>query len=141
MAENQPEPSSSNIPELPPEPGGPAQSSGVGRFLERAVQVIVGPARRITDPHLFHKISLAAFLAWFGLGADGLSSSAYGPEAAFNALDGNTFLAIPLALLTALTVVIIAGSYLRIIERFPAGGGGYVVATKLLGPGAGLMSG
>jgi len=30
---------------------------------------------------------------------------------------------------------------MRIIERFPAGGGGYVVATKLLGPGAGLMSG
>ena len=142
MAEHQPEgPTSSNIPELPPEPGGPAQVSGLVRFLQRALQIIVGPARRITDPHLFHKISLAAFLAWVGLGADGLSSSAYGPEAAFHALQGNTFLAIPLAIMTALTVVIIAGSYMRIIERFPAGGGGYVVATKMLGPGAGLMSG
>ncbi|HEY2923435.1 MAG TPA: amino acid permease, partial [Candidatus Eisenbacteria bacterium] len=142
MAEHQPEgPTPSNIPELPPEPGGPAQVSGFLRFLQRAFEVIIGPARRITDPHLFHKISLAAFLAWVGLGADGLSSSAYGPEAAFHALGENTFLAIPLAIMTALTVVVIAVSYMRIIERFPAGGGGYVVATKLLGPAAGLVSG
>src|SRR4051812_23482658 len=31
-------------------------------------------------------MSLIAFLAWVGLGADGLSSSAYGPEEAFKAL-------------------------------------------------------
>ena len=31
-------------------------------------------------------IALAAFIAWVGLGADGLSSSAYGPEGAFKAL-------------------------------------------------------
>src|SRR5689334_21934593 len=145
MAEHQPEDPTPSIPELPPEPGPPpggtVQPSGLLRFLERTAEVIVGPARRITDPHLFHKISLAAFLAWVGLGADGLSSSAYGPEAAFNALQGNTFLAIPLALLTAVTVVVIAVSYMRIIERFPAGGGGYVVATKLLGPTAGPVSG
>src|SRR5258705_10599898 len=136
MAEHQPEgPTSSNIPELPPEPGGPAQTSGLLRFLERAFQGVVGPARRITDPHLFHKISLAAFLAWVGLGADGLSSSAYGPEAAFRALGENTFLAIPLSILTAFTVVAIAGSDMRIIERFPAAGAGYGVAPNLLGPG------
>src|SRR5262249_14825401 len=29
----------------------------------------------------------------------------------------------------------------RIIEHFPFGGGGYVVATRLLGPGAGVVSG
>jgi len=28
-------------------------------------------------------ISLVAFLAWIGLGADGLSSSCYGPEETF----------------------------------------------------------
>jgi amino acid transporter len=110
-------------------------------FIKRAFALIIGPARALTDPNLFHKISLAAFLAWVGLGADGLSSSAYGPDAAFRALHGNTFLAIPLAILTAITVVVIASSYMRIIERFPAGGGGYVVATKLLGPSAGLVSG
>ena len=33
------------------------------------------------------------FLAWVGLGADGLSSSAYGPEEAFRALGEHTYLA------------------------------------------------
>lgn len=142
MAEHpQEEPTPRNIPELPPDQGGPVQVGPLSRFFRRAFELIIGPARRITDPSLFHKISLAAFLAWVGLGADGLSSSAYGPEAAFRALGDNTFLAIPLAILTAVTVVVIAVSYMRIIERFPAGGGGYVVASKLLGPGAGLMSG
>jgi L-asparagine transporter-like permease len=142
MTEHQPEGSTpSNIPELPPEPGGPAQASGVTRFLRRAFEFVIGPARRITDPHLFHKLSLAAFLAWVGLGADGISSSAYGPEAAFRALGDNTFLAIPLAILTAVTVSVIAASYIHIIERFPSGGGGYVVASKLLSPVAGLVSG
>jgi len=135
------EPPPSRIPELPPEPGGPAEPPRLFRLIGRFLEFAIGPARRITDPAIFHKISLAAFLAWVGLGADGLSSSAYGPEAAFHALEGNTFLAIPLALVTALTVGIIAVSYMRIIERFPAGGGGYVVATKLLGPGSGLVSG
>src|SRR6266850_5951832 len=138
----QDEPAPSNIPEPPPDPQPPQDFEPAGfRLLRQAFAFVVGPARALTDPQLFHKISLAAFLAWVGLGADGLSSSAYGPEAAFRALGENTFLAIPLSILTAFTVVVIAVSYMRIIERFPAGGGGYVVATKLLGPGAGLVSG
>jgi len=119
----------------------PAKASGVTRFFRRAFEFVIGPARRITDPQLFHKLSLAAFLAWVGLGADGISSSAYGPEAAFRALGNNTFLAIPLAILTAVTVSVIAASYIHIIQRFPSGGGGYVVASKLLSPVAGLVSG
>src|SRR5690349_24482769 len=122
MAElTQDEPAPSNIPEPPPDPPPPQHFEPAGfRFLRRAFEVVIGPARRLTDPHLFQKISLAAFLAWVGLGADGLSSSAYGPEASFLALHGNDFLAIPLAIVTAVTVVIIAASYMRIIERFPA---------------------
>jgi amino acid transporter len=135
------EPAPPVIPELPSGPDGPRPESRWAGALSRVTQIVIGPARRISDPALFHKISLAAFLAWVGLGADGLTSSSYGPEAAFLALRGNVFLAIPLAMMTALTVFIIAASYMRIIERFPAGGGGYVVATKLLGPGAGLVSG
>ncbi|MEK7348081.1 MAG: APC family permease [Candidatus Eisenbacteria bacterium] len=136
------DPSPAPLPGPPPgAPLPPYEEPAPVRFLKRAWAVIIGPARRITDPALFHKITLAAFLAWVGLGADGLSSSAYGPEAAFLALGEHTFLAIPLAVMVALTVMVIAASYIRIIERFPAGGGGYVVATKLLGPGAGLVSG
>jgi len=138
----QDEPDYSAIPEPPTGPPPPEHIElRALRFIKSAFAFIIGPARALTDPQLFHKISLAAFLAWVGLGADGLSSSAYGPDAAFRALHENTFLAIPLAILTAITVVVIAASYMRIIERFPAGGGGYVVATKLLGPSAGLVSG
>ena len=46
-----------------------------------------------------------------------------------------------LVLLTAGTVFIISASYSQIIELFPTGGGGYLVATKLLGSRAGLVSG
>ena len=50
-------------------------------------------------------------------------------------------MAVLLALATALTVFIISYAYSRIIEHFPSGGGGYVVATKLLGPSFGVVSG
>ncbi|MBI3725798.1 APC family permease [bacterium] len=109
-------------------------------------ELVIGPPKDPRDQQVFHKISLIAFLAWVGLGADGLSSSAYGPEEAFKALlhrtDADyTFLAVFLAAATALTVFIISYTYSRIIEQFPFGGGGYVVATKLLGPKAGVVSG
>ena len=102
---------------------------------------LVGRPRSVEDPGVFHHVSLVAFLAWVGLGADGLSSSSYGPEESFKALGSHVALAPFLALATALTVVIIAAAYSRIIEHFPFGGGGYVVATRLLGPAAGVVSG
>ncbi len=86
-------------------------------------------------------MSLVAFLAWVGLGSDGLSSSCYGPEEAFIALGPHQYLAVFLALLMALTVFIISASYCQTIDQFPTGGGGYLVATKLLGRDAGLVSG
>ena len=102
---------------------------------------VLGKPRDVHDPKLFHQISLIAFLAWVGLGADGLSSSAYGPDESFRAIAAHPQLAIFLALATAATVGIISLAYSRLIEHFPAGGGGYVVATKLLGPYFGLVSG
>lgn len=104
-------------------------------------RALLGGPKDIADPDLFHALSLAAFLAWVGLGADGLSSSSYGPEEAFKNLGEHQYLAVFLALLTAFTVIIIAAAYSKIIEHFPFGGGGYVVATRLLGPRAGLISG
>jgi amino acid transporter len=102
---------------------------------------LLGGRRDIYDPKLFHKVSLIAFMAWVGLGADGLSSSAYGPEEAFKGLGEHKELIPFLALATALTVFIISYAYSRIIEHFPFGGGGYVVATKLLGAPFGVVSG
>jgi amino acid transporter len=104
-------------------------------------ELILGKPKDPLDPRVFHQISLIAFLAWVGLGADGLSSSAYGPEEAYLALGQHFYLALPLAILTAVTVFVISASYSQIIELFPTGGGGYLVATKLLGAKAGLVSG
>ena len=110
-------------------------------FLSKIKKIIFGPARNIHDPSIGHKISLIALLAWVGLGADGLSSSAYGPEEAFRNLGQHTYLAVLLVFATAATVFIISYAYSRIIEHFPTGGGGYVVATELLGKSAGVVSG
>ena len=102
---------------------------------------VLGRTRDVRDPKVFHTVSLIAFFAWVGLGADGLSSSSYGPEEMFKALGEHTSLAVALALAAAFTVTVISLAYSRIIDRFPFGGGGYVVATKLLGPEAGVVSG
>ena len=103
--------------------------------------VFIGRAKSPLDHDVFHKMALIAFLAWIGLGADGLSSSCYGPEAAFLALQGHTYLSIFVALATVVTVFLIGASYSQIIELFPTGGGGYLVASKLLSPNVGMISG
>src|SRR6185436_14242149 len=72
---------------------------------------------------------------------DGLSSSAYGPDEAYRALGSHTHLALILILMTTITIVVISIAYSNLIEHFPGGGGGYLVATKLLGEKAGLVSG
>jgi amino acid transporter len=86
-------------------------------------------------------IALIALLAWIGLGADGLSSSCYGPEEAFLALGDHRHLGLYMAIATAATVFIIAVAYNQVIELFPSGGGGYKVASNLIGPYTGLVSG
>src|SRR5499425_2058071 len=118
------------------------QTQVMGANEKRTVgEILIGRARNIRDPEVFHHISLIAFLAWVGLGSDGLSSSCYGPEEAFLALGHHQYLAVFLAMLMALTVFIISASYSQTIDQFPSGGGGYLVATKLLGRHAGLVSG
>ena len=109
-------------------------------WTARVKRFLIGGKREL-HPGVFHKVSLIAFLAWVGLGADGLSSSAYGPEEAFKQLGSHTYLAVALALATAFTVFVISYAYSRIIEHFPLGGGGYVVASRLLGQKAGVVSG
>ncbi|OHE16829.1 MAG: amino acid transporter [Syntrophobacterales bacterium GWC2_56_13] len=110
-------------------------------FYERLRRRFIGAPRDINEPSLFHKISLIPILAWIGLGADGLSSSSYGPEEAFKALGPHTYLAIFIAIATALTVFIIAYAYSRIIEHFPYGGGGYIVSTHTISSSAGVIAG
>jgi hypothetical protein len=119
--------------------GGPDGSQP--RLADRVKTVLVGKPRDLRDQSVFQHVSLVAFLAWVGLGADGLSSSCYGPSEAFHNLQGHHHLAVFLAIATILTVVVISRCYSHIIEEFPSGGGGYLVASKLLGRPAGVVSG
>jgi hypothetical protein len=110
---------------------------GTKRISEVFLGARLDPFSRETQRH----IALIAFLAWIGLGADGLSSSCYGPEEAFLALGEHRHLGLYMAVATAVTVFIIAVAYNQVIELFPSGGGGYKVATSLIGPYTGLVSG
>src|SRR5947208_17105882 len=98
---------------------------------EKIKQLFLGKRKDPLDPHVFHNLSLIAFFAWVGLGADGLSSSCYGPEEAFLALGDYTHLAIFLAIAVAITVFILSSSYSQVIEPFLLHGAGSLVAAKL----------
>ena len=110
------------------------QSTEGFSFSYRLKNTFIGEARAIQDQGLFHKLTLVAFFAWIGLGADGVSSSCYGPEEAFRNLQGHPSLAIFVALGTVFTIIIISSSYNQIVQLFPHGGGGYLVGSKLLSP-------
>ncbi|HYM82488.1 MAG TPA: APC family permease [Candidatus Limnocylindria bacterium] len=117
---------------------------GATRFapvLDRWRGVLLGAPKNFFDPRIHHHLALVAFFAWVGLGSDGLSSSAYGPQQAYLHLGGHYHLALYLVIAMVLTVFLISASYSQIIELFPSGGGGYLVATNLLGPTPGIVSG
>ncbi len=110
-------------------------------LAEKIRRFLIGSPKNLEDRSIFHHLSLIPLLAWVGLGADGLSSSSYGPAEAFQALGEHTYIAVGLAALMAFTVFVISAAYRRIIEEFPHGGGGYVVASHLLGHHVGVVSG
>ncbi|MGA1977490.1 MAG: APC family permease [Bacteroidales bacterium] len=110
-------------------------------FAGKLKDTFIGKAKAIQDKKIFQKLSLVAFFAWIGLGADGISSSCYGPEEAFRNLQGHPSLAIFVALGTVITISVISTSYNQIIRLFPHGGGGYLVGSKLISPVVGMISG
>ncbi|MBI5490378.1 MAG: APC family permease [Deltaproteobacteria bacterium] len=107
----------------------------------RVRRALIGAPKDLKAPGALHKLSLIALLAWVGLGADGLSSSAYGPDEAFRQLGEHRGMAVFIALAMVVTVLVISYGYSRIIEQFPSGGGGYLVASKILGGPVGVVSG
>lgn len=114
---------------------------GNKNFVGKIKNIFIGNARDLSDNSIFSKISLIAFFAWIGLGSDPLSSSCYGPEEIYRNLSGHTNLALIVALITVLTIFIISTSYIQIIKLFPNGGGGYMVASRLISPSVGMISG
>lgn len=87
-------------------------------------------------------IGPAAGIPIFGL--DGLSSAAYGPEAALTLLLPLGFAGVhyivPITLAIVVLLVILYFSYSQTIEAYPHGGGSFTVATENLGEGAGLLA-
>jgi len=85
---------------------------------------------------------------WAGipiLGLDGLSSSAYGPEAALTLLvplgaAGLVWIG-PITLVILVLLLLLYLSYRQTIGAYPQGGGSYTVAKENLGTGAGLLAG
>src|SRR3990167_2577641 len=110
-------------------------------LIKKTKQLLFGHPLNPFNPTILRHVSLVAFLAWVGLGADGLSSSLYGPEEAYIALGVHTDFALYIAIATAITVFVISLGYNQVIELFPSGGGGYKVASQLLGSHLGLISG
>ena len=79
--------------------------------------------------------------AWVAVGACGLASIAFGPEESFKALGDSRHLLMFLGLLSAFSILLVSLTYFRVTELFPKGGGGYAMATNLLGPRVGLIAG
>jgi hypothetical protein len=89
----QPEPQATEA-SVPASPPGSADTDRSARGLARLKAALFGRARDLHDSSIFHQVSLIPFLAWVGLGADGLSSSSYGPEEAFRTLGAHSYLAV-----------------------------------------------
>jgi hypothetical protein len=73
-------------------------------FVKRIKQLLIGSPLNPFNPQILHHVSLVAFFAWVGLGADGLSSTCYGPEEAYIALGQHQHFALYVAIATASTV-------------------------------------
>ncbi|MEI8085267.1 MAG: APC family permease [Paludibacter sp.] len=109
--------------------------------IGKVKNTVIGNPRDLQDSSTFRQISLIVFLAWVGLGSDALSSSCYGPEEIYKTLGVHVNLSIIVGLITMVTIFIISTSYSQIIRLFPHGGGGYLVASRLISPNVGMISG
>lgn len=110
-------------------------------MLSGLKRILLGDPLNPLSPHTRRHMALIALFAWVGLGADSLSSSCYGPEESYIALGIHTPLALYVIGIMILTIFIISIGYNQVIELFPSGGGGYKVASRLLHPYLGLISG
>lgn len=104
--------------------------------------VVLGKPLATSAEHDEH-IGVAAGIPIFGL--DGLTSAAYGPEAAMSLIIplgiwGVSHYLLPIFTAILILLVIVYFSYRQTIEAYPNGGGSYTVASENLGNGAGLLA-
>src|SRR5579863_3531422 len=105
------------------------------------LDLVVGKAIKTSDERA-EQIGPIQGIPIFGL--DGLSSAAYGPEAALTlliplGLMGVQYI-VPVSAAIVALLVIVYFSYRQTIDAYPQGGGSYTVATENLGHGAGLLA-
>ena len=105
------------------------------------LDLVVGKPIKTTDERA-EQIGPAQGVPIFGL--DGLSSAAYGPEAALSLLIPLGLLGVryivPVSAAIITLLVIVYFSYRQTIAAYPSGGGSYTVARFNLGSSAGLLA-
>src|SRR5215469_16471227 len=105
------------------------------------LDLVVGKPIRTSDERA-EQIGPLEGIPIFGL--DGLSSAAYGPEAALTLLIPLGLLGvryiIPISFAIIALLIIVYFSYRQTIPAYPSGGGSYTVARFNLGASAGLLA-
>jgi hypothetical protein len=109
--------------------------------LMNLLDLVVGKPIKTSDERA-EQIGPAQGIPIFGL--DGLSSAAYGPEAALSlliplGLIGAQYI-VPITAAIVTLLVIVYFSYRQTIAAYPSGGGSYTVARFNLGPPASLLA-
>lgn len=121
----------------------PCRAHGVSQTKAMSFfDVLFGKPLATSAEHDEH-IGVSAGVPIFGL--DGLTSAAYGPEAAMSLLVPLGILGVQQYLLPVFSailtlLVIVYFSYRQTIQAYPNGGGSYTVASENLGPWAGLLA-
>lgn len=126
---------------LVPRPAATEPKSGTGRFLMKAKHFLVGQP---ISSAMESQERLNKFRALAVLSSDALSSVAYGTEAAMRTLIlagvGALAFTMPISIVIAILLIIVATSYQQTIQGYPGGGGSYIVAHENIGPVAGLTA-
>jgi amino acid transporter len=115
-----------------------SQASAIGSLK----QLLVG---KPIPSHLAHHERLSKVTGLAVLSSDPLSSVAYATEETIRTLmlagAGALALSIPIGVVIAFLLLVVAFSYRQTIHAYPGGGGAYIVAKENLGVGAGLVAG
>src|SRR5271168_3011498 len=105
------------------------------------LDLVVGKPIKTSDERA-EQIGPSQGIPIFGL--DGLSSAAYGPEAALSLLIPLGLLGVqyivPISAAIIILLLIVYFSYRQTIAAYPSGGGSYTVARFNLGAGSGLLA-
>ena len=108
-------------------------------------RLLVGSPKR-TDQAAHERLTKKTGLAVFA--SDALSSTAYASEeillvlavAAAYGQSHSFYYVVPISLVIAIVLAIVATSYRQTIHAYPSGGGAYIVAKENLGTHAGLVA-